>query len=233
MTALGLRPTHIRRSNEFVWQGLARCTGTATGSDVEAPAPSAAAASTGEPGSPNVPRKLPLDHAFEWARRVHVLAVEEFIGEPHIDAWYKAATTDRDKMQPAEEPPPSGAASTEEDDSTTAKWFQPVLNRLNHLLKLRDGWDGPGTVSVDLGAVGRTLSALDMIATRNTRPPSIAPGPDGSLQLAWYVRDFDLEIDIPRCGDPTAWLYERSSDEDLELSLASPRLRAVVARLAA
>jgi hypothetical protein len=136
-----------------------------------------------------------------------------------------------------EAPPPSSAASTGEPDSPNVPpiitWVQPVLDRLNHLLELRDGWDGPGTLSVDLGVVERTLRALASIARQNTRPPSIAPGADGSLQLAWYVRDFDLEIDIPRSGNPAAWLYEHSTGEDSELSLASPRLRDVVARLAA
>jgi hypothetical protein len=136
-----------------------------------------------------------------------------------------------------EAPPPSAAASTEEADSPKVmpfpNWFQPVVDRLLHLLALPDGWDGPGTLRVDPQVVERTFGALFAVTAENTRPPSIAPGPDGSLQLAWYVPEFDLEIDIPRSGNPSAWLHEHSSGEESELSLTSPQLQTAIARLAA
>jgi hypothetical protein len=134
-------------------------------------------------------------------------------------------------------PPPSAAASTDEPDSPKAaplpNWFQPVADRLGHLLGLPDGWDGPGTFRVGVPVVERTFGALFAVAAQNTRPPSIAPGHDGSLQLAWYVPEFDLEIDIPRSGHPSAWLYEHNSGAELELSLPSPELETAIARLAA
>ena len=134
-------------------------------------------------------------------------------------------------------PPPSGAASTDEPDSPRAvplpNWFQPVADRLGYLLGLPDGWDGPGTRRVEVAVVQRTFGALFAVAAQNTRPPSIAPGHDGSLQLAWYIPEFDLEIDMPRSGNPSAWLYKHSSGEELELSLTSPELQTAIARLAA
>jgi hypothetical protein len=41
-----------------------------------------------------------LDHALGWValRGLHVFACEEFLGEPHTDNWYRAATTERDKI---------------------------------------------------------------------------------------------------------------------------------------
>lgn len=136
-----------------------------------------------------------------------------------------------------EGPAPSSAASTEEADSPKVAlmpiWFQPVADRLLHLLTLPRGWDGPETLGVDAAVVERTLRALFAIMDQNTRPPSIAPGHDGSLQLAWYVAEFDLEIDIPRSGNPSAWLYENNSGEESELSLNSSQLRTAIARLAA
>lgn len=136
-----------------------------------------------------------------------------------------------------EVPPPSGAASTDEPDSPKAvrkpDWFQSVADRLRHLLRLQDGWDGPGTLGIEAAVVERTFRALFSVTAQNTRPPSIAPGQDGSLQLAWYVSEFDLEIDIPRSGNLSAWLYENSSGEASELPLNSPQLRTAIARLAA
>src|SRR5271166_4646468 len=89
--------------------------------------------------------------------------------------------------QVVEGPPPSNAASTEEADSPKVTpmpiWFQPVADRLLHLLALPPDWDGPGTLGVDRAAVEGTLWALFAITDQNTRPPSIAPGHDGSLNL--------------------------------------------------
>ena len=143
-------------------------------------------------------------------------------------AWQRPArSTETATWANVKVPPPSAAASTDEPNSPKAtpmpNWFQPVADRLGHLLGLPDGWDGPGTLSVEVAVVERTFGALFAVTAQNTRPPSIAPGHDGSLQLAWYVPEFDLEIDIPRSGNPSAWLYEHSSGEELELSLTSPR----------
>jgi hypothetical protein len=128
-----------------------------------------------------------------------------------------------------EEPPSSAAAST---DEVTTRWLEPVVERLIHLLQLQDGWNGPGSLSVDRGVAIKTVEVLGQIATGSTRPPSISPGADGSLQLAWYAREFELEIDVPRAGDPTASLYEHNSGQELELTLTSPELNAAIERLA-
>jgi hypothetical protein len=113
-----------------------------------------------------------------------------------------------------------------------ANWLQPVVDRLGHLSRLQPGWGGPNTLAVDASVVVRTLEALVSIAGEKTRPPSISPGPDGSLQLAWYVREFDLEIDIPRSGNPIAALYEHGSGKETELPLTSPKLHAAIEQLA-
>jgi hypothetical protein len=153
-------------------------------------------------------------------------------------AWRSSArSTQTATGSNVEAPPPSAAASTEEVDSPnvphTATWMHPVVDRLNHLLQLPDGWDGPGTRRVNQKVVEKTLLVLFDVAAQNTRPPSIAPGPDGSLQLAWYVREFELEIDIPSSGNPSASLYEHNTGDESELSLTSPQLRTAIARLAA
>jgi hypothetical protein len=136
-----------------------------------------------------------------------------------------------------EVPPPSAAASTDEVGSPAATvattWLQPVVDRLNHLLQLQDGWDGQGTLGITLEVADKTLETLVLIATENTRPPSISPSQDGSLQLAWYAREFELEIEVPRSGNVTASLYRRAVDQDFELPLTSPQLSEVIMQLTA
>jgi len=134
-----------------------------------------------------------------------------------------------------EEPPLSEAANTTEADSQRDKisrWLG-VANRLNQLLQLQDGWGGPGSLRVDRDVVRKTIEILVRIADEKTRPPSISPGQDGSLQLAWYGRELELEIDVPRSGDPTALLYHRDTGRELELALTSPELDAAIERVAA
>jgi hypothetical protein len=113
------------------------------------------------------------------------------------------------------------------------RWLGPVVDRLNHLLQLQDGWDGPGTLGFDIEVAQKTIEILGLIAAEETRPPSISPGQDGSLQLAWYAREFELEIDVPRSGNVTVSFYEHGSDQDLELTLTSPQLSAAINRLTA
>jgi hypothetical protein len=151
----------------------------------------------------------------------------------------RQSVTNTSTWSRVKEPTPSAPASTDETDSRRViqkSWLQPVMNRLVHLAQLEDGWGGPGTLRIDEGVLRKAYEALAriaLIATEKTRPPSISPGQDGSLQLAWYIREFELEIDIPRSGDPTASLYEHESGEETELLLTSPRLYAVIGRLAA
>jgi hypothetical protein len=134
-----------------------------------------------------------------------------------------------------DEPPPSEAANTTEIDRQhvrVATWLAPVAKRLNHLLQLQDGWGGPGTLRVDRAVVLKTIEILFRVAAEKTRPPSISPGEDGSLQLAWYTREFELEIDVSRSGDLTASLYDHNTRQELELTPTSPKLYAAMGRLA-
>jgi hypothetical protein len=125
--------------------------------------------------------------------------------------------------------PVSGSSQSREDPI----WLYPVAHRLHHLLQLQDGWDGPGTRGVNADVVVRTIRALVTIASAKTRPPSISPGRDGSVQLAWYTGDLDLEIDIPRSGPVMASLYVHASGRETELALTSLKLHAAMERLAA
>ncbi len=112
-------------------------------------------------------------------------------------------------------------------------WLDPVLQRINHLLTLQDGWDGPGSLGINADVALRALQLLSQVAGENTRSPSISPGRDGGLQFAWYARELDLEIDIPRTGKPTISLYDRDLDTDSELKLTSPGLFAAIAKVSA
>jgi hypothetical protein len=171
---------------------------------------------------------------------VSACSITAFVDPTPVQLGWREARSGRSaRTSPwsrVDEPSPSAAAITSEPDSLRAGvatvWLLPVVDRLNHLFQLRDGWDGPGTFGTDRRVLIRALEALSRIASPRTRPPSISPGSDGSLQLAWYTRDFELEIDVPLSGEITASLYEHSNGDEAELTLISPRLRDVIERLA-
>ena len=153
---------------------------------------------------------------------------------PWVNLNYSGYTTTTSVVQQI---PRSGAATTDQassfDTSVEVIWMKPTVDRLNHLLLLQDGWDGPGAKAVPPIVAMKALDTLSQIAVPDTRPPSISPGRDGTLQLAWYARDFELEIDIPHTGNPAVSLYNRNTDAELDLTLRSPELVAALKRLAA
>lgn len=123
----------------------------------------------------------------------------------------------------------SSDASTEPHQAT---WHSAVLKRLSHLRKLEDGWDGAGSVRVDLDAIRKAWRILVAVTRAETRPPSIAPGRDGNLQIAWYARDIELEIDVPSHGEPSVSLYDRNTGEERDVTFGSPDLSAAFEQLA-
>jgi hypothetical protein len=123
------------------------------------------------------------------------------------------------------------AESQASTEPSQADWSIPVATRLQHLARLVDGWDGPGSTRIDREVVAKAWRLLVTIAPPEARPPSISPGRDGSLQLAWYTRDFELEIDIPQTGDMAFSLYDQKSGREIEGSTRSPELLAGINRL--
>jgi hypothetical protein len=109
----------------------------------------------------------------------------------------------------------------------------PVVDRLNHLLQLQEGWDGAGTLGIRIEVALKALETLQLIATEKTRSPSISPGQDGSLQLAWYAKEFELELEVSPSQDVTVSLYERASGQESELTLSSSELSAAIGQLTA
>jgi hypothetical protein len=112
-------------------------------------------------------------------------------------------------------------------------WDKPVVDRLNHLLLLQNGWDGPGSLAISGDIALKAFNTLAQIALAKTRAPSISPGRDGSLQFAWYARDLELEIEVLRAGSPTISLYDRNAETEIELTLTSPELAAAIRQLSA
>lgn len=79
-------------------------------------------------------------------------------------------------------------------------WTVQLQGRLNELTSLKKGWDGYDGIAVKSSTAQFASEILNTIGHLNLDAPSLVPGSDGSLQIEWHIKGFDLEIDI---GAPT------------------------------
>src|SRR5205823_1875475 len=69
--------------------------------------------------------------------------------------------------------------------SAEPAWVKPTVERLRHLLQLREDWDSYGAAPVDLRAARTALQLLAMIMRPDTPAPTVVPTVRGGLQLEW------------------------------------------------
>ncbi|ANT51208.1 hypothetical protein GCM10007880_31020 [Mesorhizobium amorphae] len=65
------------------------------------------------------------------------------------------------------------------------------------------------------------MSILEKIAAPGTPPPTLVPGSDGSLQIEWHAHEFDIEVDILRVNEVSAWMFDHRTDVETELELTN------------
>jgi hypothetical protein len=90
---------------------------------------------------------------------------------------------------------------------TEPAWFKPTVERLKHLLQLREDWDSYGAAPVDPRAARKALQLLALTTSLATPAPAVVPTVRGGLQLEWHQPDVDLEVEVPPSG-PLRMTYE-------------------------
>ena len=75
-------------------------------------------------------------------------------------------------------------------------WKSVVTHRLNELCALPIGWDGYAGQPVSFICANFAASMLARLSRDNVPPPSIVPGSDGTLQVEWHRKMFDIELDV-------------------------------------
>lgn len=100
------------------------------------------------------------------------------------------------------------AAKAEQREKTPV--LSPILWRLDHLLQLREDWDGEGAGKISRTAIGCSLrliaKSIDEFAIT---PVLIAPIPDGGLQLEWENATSRLELLIDPDGEMSMLFIDR------------------------
>ena len=104
--------------------------------------------------------------------------------------------------------PPDLEPSLQEDDDLKAE-----IQRARKLLDLPAGWDGEGSATFSRETFDRAVTFLnnhwEHLKRFRIQPPvpTIAPGPEGSIDLHWKRQSWELLVNIPANVDELAAFY--------------------------
>ena len=95
-----------------------------------------------------------------------------------------------------------------------------IPKRLNELMSLENGWDGPGSVPVSKGNADFALSVTRELFRGKVPAPSIFPIGDGTLQIEWHCNGYEVELDVVAPNDVNAGRLHISSGVDEEIKVS-------------
>ena len=101
----------------------------------------------------------------------------------------------------------------------TSRWFGSLAARFNELTSLERGWDGYKGLPVKFSTAMFAAQLLERVANDRVPAPSLIPGADGSLQIEWHLKGYDIEIDIRDAFDLTAVRIDHKNELEEEVDL--------------
>jgi len=96
----------------------------------------------------------------------------------------------------------------------TLSWYEVVVDRLNELCGLDEGWDGYLGRAVSFSNAHFAMSVIQAVCSQDTPVPQIVPGSSGDLQIEWHLTDVDIEIHIRAANDVVAWRHREGQPEE-------------------
>lgn len=96
-------------------------------------------------------------------------------------------------------------------------WLYLVLDRLQHLSKLPDGWDSYGGRAPSDESVFTALLVISHTLKYESAPPAIVPLSEGGVQLEWYGNGEELEIRIGSSGQISAIRFDEREGRGEEI----------------
>jgi hypothetical protein len=102
-----------------------------------------------------------------------------------------------------------------------SNWADEIVSKLNELTALPVGWDGYAGRPVSFDSAYFTVNMLERLNTDGVPVPSIVPGSDGSLQVEWHRKMFDVELDVLGPQNVVATRINRSTGDVNEIEIQS------------
>lgn len=85
-------------------------------------------------------------------------------------------------------------------DLKEPKWRQAVVEQLQDVSRLEEGWDGFGGGPIRRDVITFAAHVLNQIMLATAPPPQLTPMSHGGLMLEWHENGIDLEMEIEKPG---------------------------------
>ena len=132
---------------------------------------------------------------------------------------------------------PDADASLGLDDWRKEEWHKITTSRLARLKRLREGWDGTGSIGISSETIAKAdhILSLAFSGIAYPAPPATVPCGDGTLQLEWWLIGTRFTFSIEANGSFESWGLDRNSKHEAsEVSIkAIELLRKWASRLTA
>ena len=87
------------------------------------------------------------------------------------------------------------------------------MDKCIEFTKLRNGWDEFTASPVPIEKANVAMHLIDRIVNINVPKPSIAQTYDGSIQIEWHMKNYELEIEITQLTKIEGLLIDRKTDK--------------------
>ncbi|HVA18426.1 MAG TPA: hypothetical protein VMV59_12010 [Candidatus Dormibacteraeota bacterium] len=123
---------------------------------------------------------------------------------PQVAGWDEAATEITVKL----------SVSVGVHAPSRSEKLKAEFERAREILKLKDDWDGEGSVGYSTETLDRAILFVSTHASKLWESfglaapiPTIGPGPDGSIDVHWKLPAWELLVNIPQNSDAMATFY--------------------------
>ena len=99
------------------------------------------------------------------------------------------------------------------NNSEHSKMLNELKDKCIEFTNLKRGWDGFKASPVSIERANVAINLINQIIKSNIPRPSIVPTYDGSIQLEWHLKNYELEIELTQLTEVEGLLIDRKTDE--------------------
>jgi hypothetical protein len=95
-----------------------------------------------------------------------------------------------------------------------SKWARPTIDRLVALASLKDNWDQRGSAAPRADVLSFAWTILAQVMPSDGKAPVIVPLGNGGVQIEWSAPHVELEMEVTRPFEVSAFLFEDGQDDN-------------------
>jgi hypothetical protein len=130
-------------------------------------------------------------------------------------------------------PEATTTSATGEFPPAAPTWIRPVLERLDSILALPEGWDGREANRPRVWHAVEVIGFMQRVMREATALPSIVPLADGGMQVEWHRGGLDVEATFTAGPDRGLYFADLSTAYEFEgpVDVGIGELRGLMGRL--